>query len=84
MATQSSKVCGLGYDGYGCPRSSPFKVKPHSISYVRPPYETSVKLYVGHRDALAVGTGAVAVAGVNVGVKLVELVLFGVLEASCS
>ena len=80
--TQSSKVCGLGYDGYGCPRSSPFNVKPHSISYVCPPYDTSVKLYVGHKDAVAAGTAAVLVAGVKVGVKLVELVLLGELELS--
>jgi hypothetical protein len=35
-----------------------------------------VKLYVGHREALAVGAGAVVVAGVKVGVTLVELLLF--------
>ena len=33
---------------------------------------------------LAVGTGAVEVAGVNVGVKVVELVLLGALEAAMS
>jgi hypothetical protein len=41
-----------------------------------------VKLYVGHKEALAVGTGVVDVAEVKVGIKLVELVLLGVLEAS--
>ena len=55
-------------------------MKPHSISYVFPPYETSVKLYVGHKDAVGVATCEVVVAGVNVGVKLVELELLGALE----
>jgi hypothetical protein len=41
-----------------------------------------VKLYVGHRDALAVGTGGVVAAGVKVGVKLVELLLLDVIEGS--
>lgn len=39
-----------------------------------------MKLYVGHREALAVGTGVVVVAGVKVGVKLVELLLFTTFE----
>jgi hypothetical protein len=34
-----------------------------------------VKLYVGHREVLGVGGGVVVVAGVKVGVKLVELLL---------
>jgi hypothetical protein len=43
-----------------------------------------VKLYVGHRDVLAAGTGAVAVVAVNVGDKLEELVLLGALAGSWS
>ena len=45
-----------------------------------------MKLYVGHKDEpeLGVGTGAVEVTGVNVGVRLVELVLLGALEVSSS
>lgn len=41
-----------------------------------------MKLYVGQREPLAVGAGAVVVAGVKVGLKLVELLLLAGFEGS--